>query len=219
MLLPTEPYLDQVRLWPREGRHILAHHDEETVVVYQAYRPSIARAAIRDGRFGGGGFSFDRMSWIKPNFLWTMYRAGWGEKEGQEHILAVRLKRPFFDRVLAHAVPSTWDPALFATAADWEEAVRHSEVRLQWDPDHHPLGAREERRAIQLGLRGATLRDYAGPEVVEILDLTGFAAEQHAVLRAGGLARLVTPRERVYRPADPAAARQVGIDDSHPESA
>ena len=28
-----------------------------------------------------------------------------------------------------------------------------SEVRLQWDPDHHPDGSPQRRKAIQLGLR------------------------------------------------------------------
>lgn len=52
MNLATELYADQTVLWPREGRHILAHHDAETVIVYQAYRPSIAAHAIRHGRLG-----------------------------------------------------------------------------------------------------------------------------------------------------------------------
>ena len=68
MDLPTEPYAEQVARWPTAGRHILAHYDDETIVVYQAYRPSIGRFAIEHGRFGGD-FSYSRMSWIKPNFL------------------------------------------------------------------------------------------------------------------------------------------------------
>ena len=65
------------------GRHVLAQYDAETVVVYQAYRPSIGAFAATHGYFGGG-FSPSRMSWIKPNFLWMMYRCGWATKEGQE---------------------------------------------------------------------------------------------------------------------------------------
>ena len=33
MHLPTAPYLDQVARWPGNGRVILAHYDEESVVV------------------------------------------------------------------------------------------------------------------------------------------------------------------------------------------
>jgi hypothetical protein len=31
------------------------------------------------------------MTWIKPSFLWMMYRCGWGAKEGQESVLVVEI--------------------------------------------------------------------------------------------------------------------------------
>src|SRR5581483_8831594 len=96
----------------------------------------------------------DRMSWIKSNFLWMMFRSGWGTKEGQEVVLAVWLKRPAFEAVLQQAVHSTFVPELYAGREDWKQAVARSCVRLQWDPDHDPSVAKVERRAIQLGLRG-----------------------------------------------------------------
>lgn len=96
MKLRVANYLEQSAAWPGRGKHIMAQFDDESIVVYQAYRPSIARFAVENQRFGGE-FSFSRMSWIKPNFLWMMYRSGWAEKVGQEHILAVRLKREGFD--------------------------------------------------------------------------------------------------------------------------
>jgi hypothetical protein len=82
MQVLTTPYREQAGRWPRAGRHILAQYDDERVVVYQAYRPAIGRFAVAHGFFGGE-FSSSRMSWIKPNFLWMMYRSGWGAKEGQ----------------------------------------------------------------------------------------------------------------------------------------
>jgi hypothetical protein len=209
--LVTEPYLDQVRVWPREGRHILAQYDDETVVVYQAYRPAIGRFAAEHGAFGGE-FSYSRMSWVKPNFLWMMYRSGWGTKEGQEVTLALRVRRVFFDALLAAAVPSSWDREQFATAEDWAHAVGRSLVRLQWDPDHHPSGARLDRRALQLGLRGEVLEAFGRRELVEVIDLSDFVAEQRARLSSGGVAAIVTPRERVYRPADPEVASRLRLD-------
>lgn len=74
------------------GRHILAQVDEEAVV-YQAYRPEIGHFAAQHGYFGGR-FSLRRMSWIKPNFLWMMFRSGWGTKEGQEVTLPLRARGP-----------------------------------------------------------------------------------------------------------------------------
>src|SRR4051794_27622200 len=203
-------YLDQTHDWPRTGRHILAQFDADSIYVYQAYRPSIARYAVEHQRFGGE-FSFSRMSWIKPNFLWTMYRSGWATKEGQEHVLAVRLKRPFFDELLRLVVPSSFDSRRFTSHGDWQRAVASSEVRLQWDPDHDPSGNPVDRRAVQLGLRGAALRRYAEEELVSIEDITSLIQEQREHL-TGDFAELCTPEERPYYPADPDAVIAAGID-------
>ncbi|MEH2315556.1 DUF4291 family protein [Nostoc sp.] len=75
MRLITEPYLTQVSNWPKNGRHILAQYDDHSIVVYQAYRPAIGDFTATYGYFSDE-FSFDRMSWIKPNFIWMMYRSG-----------------------------------------------------------------------------------------------------------------------------------------------
>lgn len=208
-LVITEKHVEQQPHWPRTGRHILAQYDDASIVVYQAYRPAIAEYAVKHQRFGGE-FSYNRMSWIKPNFLWMMYRAGWATKEGQEHILAVRLRRDFFDGILRAAVPSSFDPARFASNEDWQRAVAQSEVRLQWDPDHGPKGHPLERRAIQLGLRGRMLRRYGEEDLLGIEDITPFVREQHAHVD-GDPTRLVLPRERVYAP-DADAAANIGLD-------
>lgn len=203
-------YLDQFQDWPPSGRHILAQYDADSIYVYQAYRPPIARFAIEHQRFGGD-FSFGRMSWIKPNFLWMMYRSSWGTKEGQEYILAVRLRRTFFEEVLRQAVVSHFDSSRFATRDEWRLALESSAVRLQWDPDHDPLGRPVERRALQLGLRAAMLQQYAQQGLISIDDITPFVVEQRKHLSEGYVA-LRTPEERVFYPSDEGVARAVGLE-------
>ena len=210
MTLPTQLYQEQVAIWPKSGRHILAHFDDESIVVYQAYNPSIGRFAVEHGRLGGE-FSYSRMSWVKPNFLWMMYRSGWGTKVNQEMTLALRLRRSFFDAILAEAVPSSWDRDSFATQEEWASAVGRSSVRLQWDPDHHPSGAKLERRAIQLGMRGEVLEAFGQRELMEVVDLTEFVAEQRANASASGLSALLTPTERVYVPSNDAIVARLGL--------
>ncbi len=122
MKLQTYPYLAQLNRRHPTGRQILAQFDDESIVVYQAYRPEIGRFAAENGYFGGA-FSLSRMSWIKPNFLWMMYRSGWGTKLGQEVILAIRLQRRAFDTILAAAVPSSFSPHLYASIADWQRSI------------------------------------------------------------------------------------------------
>lgn len=212
MFPALEAYPDQLARWPAAGRHILAGFDEETLVVYQAYRPAIADWAVAHQQLGGPDFSFSRMSWVKPNFLWMMYRCGWGTKADQERVLAIRVRRAFFEEILAAAVPSAWAAEDFATREAWQGAVAASAVRLQWDPDHDPIGRPVERRAIQLGLRGDVLRRFA-TEAVEIADATPIAVAGREHTAPSRWSELRTPRERVFRPSDPVVARRLRLAD------
>ena len=206
-MLQTEPYVIQSRLWPQVGQHILAQQDEHSLIVYQAYRPEIADYAVRHGRFGGA-YSYSRMSWIKPNFLWMMFRSGWATKEGQERVLALRISRAFFDRILSEAVASNIHQSVYSDHASWKAALAASEVRLQWDPDHAPDGSPVPRRAIQLGLRGEILADFGQRELLQVMDVTSFVRERHGL----PLQKLDTPAERVYFPVDRAIANNIGLD-------
>lgn len=205
--ISIKPYLAVSEDWPESGRHILASFDDESIVVYQAYRHAIADYAINHQRFGGE-FSYSRMSWIKPNFLWMMYRSGWATKEGQERILAIRLKRHFFDSILTQAVPSSYD-ASYTSRDAWQAAVTSSDVRLQWDPDHDPSGKPLERRAVQLGLRGVALRSFGEEQLLSVEDMTPFVTEQRVNLN--NMEMLSVPKESIYCPSA-IAAKSVGID-------
>lgn len=152
------------------------------------------------------------MSWIKPNFLWMMYRSGWGRKEGQEVVLAVRLQRAAFDFILSQAVPSTFDPAQFTDHKEWEMDVKRSEVRLQWDPDHDPNGLAVKRRAIQLGLRGNALSNYAREWLLGIEDISDFVRRQYQHVLSGTFAELLTPKEEVYPVVDRESRRRLGME-------
>jgi hypothetical protein len=209
--LILRPYPEQLPSWPRSGRHIMAQFDADSIIVYQAYKPSIARFAVEHQQFGGD-FSYSRMSWIKPNFLWMMFRSSWATKEGQEHILAVRLKRAFFDELLEASVPSTFDANRFPSLDEWHTAVANSEVRLQWDPDHDPCGHCLERRAVQLGLRGKMLQRYGQEELLSIEDITGCVIEQRQNVQDPP-SSLLTPLEEIYLPSGRLAMAIAGMDE------
>jgi hypothetical protein len=150
------------------------------------------------------------MSWIKPNFLWMMYRCGWASKEGQEVVLAVRLKRTAFDDILRRAVHSSAVPEVYESQAAWKAAVTRSDVRLQWDPDHLPSGAPVERRAIQLGLRRKVLAKYAEEWILGIKDISEFVREQSQHARSP-FHGLITSREEVYPLPAPEIAASLGV--------
>lgn len=144
--LRLAPYPHEVARRPAAGRHLLAQRDAETIVVYQAYRPAIARFAAEHGCFGGEGFTFSRMSWIKPSFLWMMFRCGWASKEGQVRVLAIGMKRAYFDGLLARVVPSSWDREIHGTQAEWQAAVKRRARRARARAPHGARSAPDPRR-------------------------------------------------------------------------
>lgn len=194
----SESYaLQSKEIWPGRGQHILAQYDEDSIVVYQAFKKDIADYAVRHQRFEGcPAFGLERMTWVKTNFLWMMYRSGWGWKHNQDHILAIWLKRSAFDTYLENAREK-------GSARGFQGTVR-----LQWDPDHLPNGeSHPYRRAVQLGLKG--LAGYAnGDDIVEIQNITPFVHEQSKVKDADSL---LVSRERVYTPTSKLARESVGL--------
>lgn len=127
-------------------------------------------------------------------------------------VLAVRLKRSGFDSLLAQAVHSTYKEEVYHSEEAWKKAVELSDVRLQWDPDHDPAGAKVERRAIQLGMRGEALARYGRECIIEIEDISDFMREQYQYVQTQDYSQLTTPRERVYPVTDVAVARHLGVD-------
>ncbi|CAM1372082.1 DUF4291 domain-containing protein [Tenacibaculum xiamenense] len=199
MKLKTKLYKEQLKEWPQNGHHIMAQYDDNKVTVYQSYRPEIGNFAVKN-QFFGGAFRYTRMTWIKPNFLWMMYRNGWGTKEGQEVVLAIHLKREAFERYLNQAVYSSFKSELYENWDSWQEEVKNSSIRLQWDPDHDPYGAKLERRAIQIGIRNEEIIQYAKHDILEIEDISEFVKEQYAHVLNKNLDQLIIPDEKPYIP-------------------
>lgn len=195
--LQTQSYTTQQKTWPSTGKHILAQFDNSSIVVYQAYRKDIADFAVKN-QFFGGPFSLNRMSWIKPNFLWMMYRSGWATKVDQERVLAIRISREGFDSILQNAVYSSFTPSVYSSQEEWKSNLESFDVRLQWDPDHDPYGRPLERRAIQLGMKGDILRKYAKDWILKIEDITDFVTENYQYILSNELNKLNCPVETIY---------------------
>ena len=210
MKLKIKQYTEQLSGWPQIGRHIMAQFDDKKIIVYQSYRPEIGNFAIKN-QFFGGPFSLNRMTWIKPNFLWMMYRNGWGTKEGQEVVLAIHLKRDVFEQYLDNAVYSSYQADIYNIREDWQNAVKNSNIRLQWDPDHDPYGAKLERKAIQLGLRNQEIEKYAKDAILEIENISNFVKEQHQHVLSNELDKLKVPEEIPFIPKSEAVCKRLKL--------
>jgi hypothetical protein len=193
-------------------RQIRADFDDTTIVVYQAYPPAVAGAALAAGRFVAP-FSFTRMTWIKPSLLWLAHRSNWARKPGQERVLAVRITRAGWDRALAEAVLTAPEPRIHGSAAAWDAAFARAPVQVQWDPERSLRGAALNHYSIQVGIGRTLIRAYADEWVTGVADLTPTMHKIADLVRAGQSAKAqrLLPPERPY-PLDPAVARRLDAD-------
>jgi len=178
---------------------IRAVYDERTIRVYQAYSDEIADAALARGVFVSPPFKMDRMTWVKPSFLWMMYRAGWGYKDaGQRRILAIDITREGFAWALAHSCPSHPDPSM--RRAEWERLKESCPVRIQWDPERSLHLEPLPYRSIQIGLGKDAVHRYVQAWIRRITDLTETAHAIHGLVSRGELERAhsLLPDEKVY---------------------
>lgn len=212
MNIKTKLYKEQLKEWPEKGHHIMAQLDAEKVIVYQSYRPEIGSFAFQNQYFGGA-FSVRRMTWIKTNFLWMMYRNGWGTKVGQEIVLAIHLKREAFEHYLNQAVYSSFQNDIYGSKEEWQAAVKKSNIRLQWDPDHDPYGHKLERRAIQIGIRNQEIERYAKDDILEIEDISAFVKEQHQFVLNKELDTLLIPEEKPFIPINKETSKLLKLSD------
>jgi hypothetical protein len=144
------------------------------------------------------------MTWIKPSFLWMMYRCGWGTKMGQETILAVEITREGFDWALRHSCLSHFEPGLHTDRSTWQRHVKRAPARVQWDPERDLHLRPLPYRSLQLGLSSEAVHPYADEWIVSINDVTPLAHEIHAFVKSRDLdsAIRLLPQERPYRSED-----------------
>ena len=166
------------------SNEIRALYSKDTIRVYQAYNKIIASEAVMKGTFGNN-FKMDRMTWIKPSFLWMMYRCGWATKENQECVLAIDIQRNSFDYLVANE--------------EWKRLIHSSDIRLQWDPERDIHGNPLNYRSLQLGLRGEAVRKYVNEWIVDITDITSYVNELKCLISQKKDVSMLLPKEMVYQ--------------------
>ncbi|WP_338804666.1 DUF4291 domain-containing protein [Xenorhabdus griffiniae] len=180
---------------------IKAFYTPQSVRVYQAYSTVIANSAVKNNTFVSPPFSMTRMTWIKPSFLWMMYRSGWGMKDrGQERILAIDITHEGFREILQQGVISHYDPDLFHSQEEWKKEVQQSDVVIQWDPERDIHLNKLEQRTIQIGLRNQAVEHYVNQWIINIEDITSKAHRIHELVKMNKLdmAYDLLPEERIY---------------------
>jgi len=181
-------------------RQIRAVYDDEVIRVYQAYSNAIAAAALRKGTFVSPPFKLDRMTWIKPSFLWMMCRCGWGYKDpNQERVLAIDISRSGFEWALEHSCLSNHS-SILETGSEWEAQKSSSPVRIQWDPERDIQLRPLAYRSIQIGLGKEAAPLYVNEWIKNISDVTDLAHSLNELVKRCEFAQAesLLPLERPY---------------------
>lgn len=180
-------------------RIIRALYNEDTITVYQAYNNAIGLRAVHHNKFVPP-FKKERMTWIKPSFLWMMYRSGWGTKENQECILAISIKRAGFEWALENASLSHHDPKRHGSFAEWQQALKASPVRIQWDPEKDICLQALPYRSIQIGISGIAVEKYVTEWITNIEDITASSKHIHQLILNDQVeeAKALLPLEKYY---------------------
>ena len=127
-----------------------------------------------------------------------MYRSGWATKQGQERILAIDLKREGFNKIVRNSVLSSFREVSNLPKEEWKDKLDNLEVRCQWDPDRDIYGNPIGRRAIQLGIKGETVKKYINDWIVNITDITDKVIEMRNSIQNGTFSESILPKEKIY---------------------
>lgn len=181
-------------------KQIRAVYDDTSITVYQAYNKAIAESAVKHQTFVSPPFKMDRMTWIKPSFLWMMYRSGWATKPNQEHILAIKITREGFEWALQNSCLSHFDPEVHESHDAWRDQLQNAPVRIQWDPERDLHMNKLDYRAIQMGLSGNAVQKYVKEWIREIKDVTDTSNSIYQLLQENRLQQAVSllPNELIY---------------------
>ncbi|MCQ9634394.1 DUF4291 domain-containing protein [Chryseobacterium sp. WG23] len=189
---------------------IRADYTRDTIVVYQAYNKAIAKAAVEHQKFSAP-FSFSRMTWIKPSFLWMMERSNYGQKSNQECTLAIHIKRESWEKALRMAVLTSPEKRVYPNPENWEKEFSNAEVYVQWDPERNIKGNKLGYRSIQVGISRHLIEEFNEDWIVKIEDYTPLVKKILEFTKAGEYdkAKKILPVEKTY-PVSAELAHTIG---------
>ena len=191
---------------------IRADYTRDTIVVYQAYNLAIAKSAVENQKFSPP-FSFSRMTWIKPSFLWMMERSNYGQKTNQECTLALHIKREAWEKALEMAVLTSPEKRVYPNPKNWEEDFENAKVYIQWDPERSLKGNKLEYRSIQIGISRYLIEEFNEEWIVRIEDYSPRVKKILNLTRQGDYnkAKKLLPLEKTY-PLSREIARKIGAE-------
>lgn len=179
---------------------IRALYDTRYIAVYAAFSPSIADVAIKSQKLLPP-FTYDRMTWIKPSYLWLMYRSEWGQKDNMQRILRIWLKKTDWETALSEAILTTPEAHVYNDAKKWRKQLDKARIRVQWDPERDIKNNHQSFKSIQVGITAALSETYAKKWITKIEDVTPLTHQLRSLVYARQFEQALPllPKEQVYK--------------------
>ncbi len=201
IMLAFETYEEHERHLPTKGKYIIAQFTQEYIIVYQAFRDSVAEYAVANQRFGSEDYDFGRTTWLKPSFLWMMYYSGWANKQNQENVLAIKISIAGFEEILKNAVLNKFYDSL-PLLDIFRKNKTPEQIQWQWESYHDLRGNKTDRKAVKIGLSGDMLQRFNNEWILEIQNITEYVKQQQKLVKEDKIDQVLLPRERAYAPKD-----------------
>lgn len=160
---------------------IRATYDDQNIAIYAAFSSSIADVALKSQKLLAP-FYYTRMTWIKPSFLWLMYRSEWGQRAGMERILQIWIKRSEWEKALKEAILTTPEAHVYNDAKKWRKQLDKSRIRVQWDPERAINNEKLSYKSIQVGITAELCENYAKNWITKIEDFTLTSHKIHSLV-------------------------------------
>lgn len=190
---------------------IRAAFDAHEIALYAAFDSSIAKVALAKQQLLPP-FAYDRMTWVKPSFLWLMYRSEWGQSAGMESVLRIWIGRREWEAALEEAVLTTPERHVYPDAKAWRTRLDKAKIRVQWDPERDIRNQRLNYRSIQVGIMPQLSEAFAKRWIRRIEDLTPLCRRIRSLVLQGTFseAEALLPLEQIY-PVSPRIQKNLGM--------
>ncbi|MEO1052320.1 MAG: DUF4291 domain-containing protein [Bacteroidota bacterium] len=190
---------------------IRATFDQKRIAIYQAFDSSIAEPALQNQKLVSP-FSYSRMTWIKPSYLWLMYRSDWANRAGMGRILKIWIYREAWDAALREAVLTTPESHVYKDAKKWRKMLDKASIRVQWDPERDVYNNRLPYKSIQVGITPVLAKAYAREWIDAIEDCTQKTRQIRDLVYARDFssAKVLLPEETAY-PVDGRIKQALGM--------
>jgi hypothetical protein len=185
--IALENYSDRLKELPANGQNLIgylmknlhtidtppySYITKEYVVLYFINEKTTVASIIESQGLEKHDYSSLKADSIQLSFLSIMHHYNSREKENQESVLAVWIKKEAFKEIL-------------------------EKVNPKWNPDYDYFGKEIIRQTIQLDLNEEDFEKLVKEKIEFVLDTSDFIKEQKQYINQNEIEKLMIPKERI----------------------